>query len=104
MCQLARQFVGNSLVGLPLQQASCIVQHVVISNCLGGIDSSDKYTACKHAAPKSEFHFLQSIQQTLNKTVKQHRDKILEVVMDFFSATSDKIINTIKKELFDVAD
>ena len=24
--------------------------------------------------------------------------------MDFFSATSDKIINTIKKELFDVAD
>ena len=24
--------------------------------------------------------------------------------MDFFSATSDKMINTIKKELFDVAD
>ncbi len=25
-------------------------------------------------------------------------------MMDFFSATSDKIINTIKKELFDIAD
>ncbi len=25
-------------------------------------------------------------------------------MMDFFSATSDKIINAIKKELFDVAD
>ena len=25
------------------------------------------------------------------------------IVMDFFSATSDKMINTIKKDLFDVA-
>jgi hypothetical protein len=52
-------------------QVAPIVQHVVISNGLGGIDSSEKYTACKHAAAKSEFHFLQSIQQTQNKTVKQ---------------------------------
>jgi hypothetical protein len=80
------------------------VQQIVISNGLGGIEASDKYTACKHAAAKSEFYFLQSIQQTQNKTAKQHRDKIREIVMDFFSVTSDKMINTIKKELFDVAD
>jgi hypothetical protein len=85
-------------------QVAPIVQHIVISNGLGGIDSSDKYTACKHAAPKSEFHFLQSIQQTQNKTAKQHRDKIRELVMEFFTATSDKMINTIKQEVFDVAD
>ena len=97
--------LGNRWSGsLCRGQVAPIVQHIVISNGLGGIDSSDKYTACKHAAPKSEFHFLQSIQQTQNKTAKQHRDKIREIVMDFFSATSDKIINTIKKELFDVAD
>ncbi len=30
--------------------------------------------------------------------------QIREIVMDFFSATSDKIVNTIKKELFDIAD
>jgi hypothetical protein len=85
-------------------QVAPIVQHLVLRQGLGGIDSSDKYSACKNAAQKSEFHFLQSIQQTQNKTAKQHRDKIREIVMDFFSATSDKIINTIKKELFDVAD
>ena len=97
--------LGNRWSGsLCRGQVAPIVQHIVISNGLGGIDSSDKYTACKHAASKSEFHFLQSIQQTQNKTAKQHRDKIREIVMDFFSATSDKIINTIKKELFEVAD
>ncbi len=48
--------------------------------------------------------FLQSIQQTQNKTAKQHRDKIRELVMEFFTATSDKMINTIKQEVFDVAD
>jgi hypothetical protein len=81
-----------------------IMQHIVISNGSGGINASDKYTACKHAAAKSEFYFLQSIQQTQHKTAKQHRDKIREIVMDFFSATSDKMINTVKKELFDDAD
>jgi hypothetical protein len=75
----------------------------VVQNGLGGIDSSEQYSACKTATNKSEFYFLQSIQQTQNKTVKQHRDKILELVMDFFSATQDKMINTIKSELFDVA-
>jgi len=85
-------------------QVAPIVQHLVLRQGLGGIDSSDKYSACKNAALKSEFHFLQSIQQTQNKTAKQHRDKIREIVMDFFTATSDKIINTIKQEVFDVAD
>ncbi len=92
------------LVSFCRGQVAPIVQHIVISIGLGGIDASDKYTACKHAAAKSEIYFLQSIQQTQNKTVKQHRDKIREKVMDFFSATSDKMINTIKKELFDFAD
>jgi hypothetical protein len=96
--------LGNRWSGsLCSGQVAPVVQHIVISNGSGGIDSSDKYTACKHAAAKSEFHFLQSIQQTQNKTAKQHRDKIREIVMDFFSATSDKFVNTIK-ELFDVAD
>jgi hypothetical protein len=86
-------------------QVAPIVQHIVISNSLGGINSSDKYTACKHAAPKSKFYFLQSIQETQNKTAKQHRDKIRKLVMEFrfFSATTDKMINTIKSELFDVS-
>ena len=45
-------------------QAAPIVQHIVISNGLGGSDSSNNFTACMHAAAKSEFYFLQSIQQT----------------------------------------
>ena len=85
-------------------QVAPIVQFLVLRAGLGGIDSSDKYSACKNAGLKSEFHFLQSIQQTQNKTAKQHRDKIRELVMEFFTATSDKMINTIKQELFDVAD
>ncbi len=56
-----------------------------------------------HCKSKSEFYFLQSIQQTQNKTVKQHHDKIRELVMDFFSVTTDKMINAIKSELFNVA-
>jgi len=85
-------------------QVAPIVQYLVLRHELGGIDSSDKYSACKNANPRSEFHFLQSIQQTQNKTAKQHRDKIRELVMEFFTATSDKMINTIKQEVFDVAD
>ena len=85
-------------------QVAPIVQYLVLRQELGGIDSSDKYSACKNANQKSEFHFLQSIQQTQNKTAKQHRDKIRELVMEFFTATSDKMINTIKQEVFDVAD
>jgi hypothetical protein len=85
-------------------QVAPIVQFLVLRAGLGGIDSSDKYSACKNAGLKSEFHFLQSIQQTQNKTAKQHRDKIRELVMEFFTATSDKMINTIKQEVFDVAD
>ena len=85
-------------------QVAPIVQFLVLRAGLGGIDSSDKYSACKNAGQKSEFHFLQSIQQTQNKTAKQHRDKIRELVMEFFTATSDKIVNTIKQEVFDVAD
>lgn len=84
-------------------QVAPIVQHLVIKNQFAGIDSIDKYNACKHAVPKSEFYFLQVIQQTQNKTAKQHRDKIREIIMDFFSQTSDKMINTIKQELFNVA-
>ncbi len=64
-------------------QFSPIVQHLVVQNGLGGIDSSEKYSACKTATNKSEFYFLQSIQQTQNKTVKQHSDKIRELVMNF---------------------
>ena len=36
-------------------QVAPIVQHIVISNGLGEIDASDKYTACKHAAAKLSF-------------------------------------------------
>ncbi len=49
-------------------QVSPIVQHLVVENCLGGIDSSEEYSACKAATLESEFYFLQSIQQTQNKT------------------------------------
>jgi hypothetical protein len=51
-------------------EVSPIVQHLVVQNGLGGIDSSEKYSACKTATNKSEFYFLQSIQQTQNKTAK----------------------------------
>jgi hypothetical protein len=57
-------------------QVSPIVQHLVVQNGLGGIDSCEKYSACKTATHKSEFYSLQSIQQTQNKTAKQHCDKI----------------------------
>jgi hypothetical protein len=46
MRQLARQFIGHSLVELPFQRA--IFSHHAASRgpkWLGGIDSSEKYTA-----------------------------------------------------------
>jgi hypothetical protein len=46
---------------------SPIVQHLVVQNGLGGIDSNEKYSACKTATNQSEFYFLQSIQQTQKK-------------------------------------
>jgi hypothetical protein len=46
-----------------------------------------------------DFYLLQQIQQAQKKTVKQHHDKILEIIMDFLYETTGPIIDTIKLEV-----
>ena len=51
---------------------------------------------------KGDFHLLQQIQQTQNKTAKQHRDKIQELVAVLFEETTDPMLAAIKQDLFSV--
>jgi hypothetical protein len=51
---------------------------------------------------QGDFHLLQQIQQTQNKTAKQHRDKIQELVAVLFEETTDPMLAAIKQDLFSV--
>ena len=71
---------------------------------IAGVDTHAKYNDLKLKSVKGEFYLVQQIQQTQNKTVKQHRDKINGLIGSFFEKTSDKMVNSIKLDLFGVAD
>ncbi len=89
---------------LNLGHVGPMVQEIVVTAGLAGVDSNAKYIELKAASVKGDFYFLQQIQHTQNKTAKNHRDKIQELVVSFFVQTSDPMINSIKWELFEVAD
>ena len=83
-------------------QVGPIVQNIVVQGALAGVSTDAKYRELKAASVKGDFHFLQQIQQTQNKTAKQHRDKIQEIITALFEDTTDPMVNDIKKDLFDV--
>ena len=83
-------------------QIGPIVQSIVVQGGLGGIESDAKYKELKSASVKGDFHLLQQIQQTQNKTAKQHRDKIQELVAVLFEETTDPMLAAIKQDLFSV--
>ena len=83
-------------------QVGPIVQNIVVQGALAGVSTDAKYKELKAASVKGDFHFLQQIQQTQNKTAKQHRDKIQEIITALFEDTTDPMVNDIKKDLFDV--
>ncbi len=84
-------------------QIGPIVQNIVVAGGLGGITTIEKYREQKMAPVKSDFHLLQQIQQTQNKTAKQHRDMMQDLIVPFFEETNDAMIDYIKKNLFKVA-
>ena len=81
-----------------------MVQEIVVSDGIAGVDTNARYKDLKAASVKGDFYLLQCVQHTQNKTAKNHRDKIQELIMSFFEQTADPIVNSIKKDLFEVAD
>ena len=81
---------------------SPIVQSIVVVSCLGGINSAEEYRDKKNAGLKGDFYVLQQMQQTQNKTAKQHRETTRQLIMPFFEESSDPMADYIKKNLFKV--
>ena len=77
-----------------------LVQEAVVSCGIAGVDTDAKYNGLKLKSVKGDLYLVQQIQQTQNKTVKQHRDKINGLIVSFFEETTDMMINSIKKDLF----
>jgi hypothetical protein len=83
-------------------QVGPIVQNIVVESGLGGITSAKQYSQQKMASVKGNFHFLQQIQQTQNKTQHQHRNMIQELIIPLFEETNDPMVDYIKQSLFKV--
>jgi hypothetical protein len=82
--------------------AGPLIQEIVVTGRIAGVDSDAKYKERKAARVKGDYYFLQQIQHTKNKTAKKNRDKIQELIVFFLEQTSDKMINSIKLDLFGV--
>jgi hypothetical protein len=70
-------------------QVGPIIQNIVVDGGLGGIISAEQYSQQKMASVKGDFHLLQQIQQTQNKTQHQHRNMIQELIIPLFEETND---------------
>ena len=70
VCVLGIRWASSVQLG----QISPIVQSIVVAARLGGITSAEQYKEKKVAGLKGDFRVLQKLQQTQNKTAKQHRD------------------------------
>ena len=81
---------------------SPVVQSIVVASRLGGINSVEEYRDKKHAGLKGDFYVLQQMQQTQNKTAKQHCETTRQLIMPFFEESSDPMVDYIKKTLFNV--
>ena len=79
-----------------------IVQSTVVAARLGGITSAEQYKEKKVAGLKGDFYVLQQLQQTQNKTAKQHRDTVQALTMQFFEESNDSMVDHIKASLFNV--
>ena len=85
------------------QQCAPIVQRIVVENKLGGIDTDAKYISAKATGLKGDFHMLQQLQFAHNKTAKNHRDKLRNIVAALFDESfDDPILDAIKLDLFGV--
>ncbi len=82
-------------------QVGPIVQNIVVTS-LGGVTTTKRYNELKMASVKGDFHLLQQIQQTQNKTAKQRHNMIRELIVFLFKETNDAMIN-YKVNLFNVA-
>jgi hypothetical protein len=78
-----------------------LVQDIVVTGGIAGVDSDAKYKDMKASSVKGDFYLLQSIQHTQNKTAKKHRDKIQDLIVSFFEKTSDTMINSIKRSFLE---
>ena len=83
-------------------QISPIVQSIMVAARLGGITSAEQYKVKKVAGLKGDFYVLQQLQQTQNKTAKQHRDTAQALTMQFFEESNDSMVDHIKASLFNV--
>ena len=83
-------------------QISPIVQSVVVAARLGGITSAEEYKEKKIQGLKGDFYVLQQLQQTQNKTAKQHFDTAQALIMPFFEESIDPMVDFIKANFFNV--
>ncbi len=81
---------------------SPIVQSIVVASRIGGITSAEQYRDKKNEGSKGDFYVLQQMQQTQNKTAKQHSKTAKQLLMLFFEDSSDPMVDYIKKNLFNV--
>ena len=87
------------------QQCSPIVQSIVVQGKQGGIDTDTKYISLKATGVKGDFHMLQQLQYAHNKTAKNHRDKVRNLVAALFDESfDDPMLDAIKLDLFGVED
>ena len=83
------------------QQCGPLVQSIVVQGKLGGIDTDAKYISAKATGVKGDFHMLQQLQFAHNKTAKNHRDKVRNIVAALFDESfDDPILDAIKLDLF----
>ena len=61
-----------------------IIQHMVVLNNIGGIESHDEYEVLRENRPHAELTLIQAHQETNNLGAKAFRDRARELVMPFF--------------------
>jgi hypothetical protein len=71
-----------------------LVQEIVVTGGIAGVDSNAKYKDIKAASVKGDYYLLQSIQHTQNKMAKKHHDKIQDLIVSFFEQTSDTMMKS----------
>jgi hypothetical protein len=80
------------------------MQSIVVQGKLGIVDTDTKYISLKATGMKGDFHMLQQLQFAHNTTVKNHHDKVWNLVCTVFDESFDLMLEAIKLELFGVED
>ena len=66
-----------------------IVQEVVVERRIAGIQDHAEYNSLRKAGVDAEFALLQKIQETTQKNTKALRDKVRELVVQFWKEDTD---------------